>query len=101
MDKATRDDIQRFLVVQNPNISLPTKYAALMHKFDGLTADQIDAIVDDLVDEIELEEIRLKKQEIMFGVIEQDQAYYQSLIETTNEQIHSALATIQNLEKQL
>ena len=32
-----------------------------MAKFDTLTADDFDAIVDDLVDEIELEEIRLKK----------------------------------------
>ena len=101
MDKATRDDIQRFLVVQNPNVSLPVKYSQLMAKFDTHTADDFDAIVDDLVDEIELEEIRLKKQEVMFGVIEQDQAYYQSLIESTNEQINSALVKIQNLEKQL
>ena len=58
MDKATRDDIQRFIVVQNPNVSLPTKYAQLIQKFDVLTSDDFDALVDDLIDEIELEEIR-------------------------------------------
>ena len=37
----------------------------------------------------------------MFSVIEQDQAYYRSLISKTNDQIATALATIQTLNSQL
>ena len=58
------------MVVQNANGQLPTKYATLMHRFDSLTADQVEALVDEIIDEIELEEIRLKKQDVMFGVID-------------------------------
>ena len=57
--------------------------------------------MDEIVDEIEQEELRLKKQDVMFAVIEQDQAYYASLIEKTNEQIRGALETISQLEQQL
>ena len=49
------------------------------------------------MDEIEQEEMRMQKQELMFNVIEQDQAYYRSLIAKTNEQIASALAKIETL----
>ena len=53
------------------------------------------------MDEIEQEEMRLQKQELMFNVIEQDQAYYRSLIAKTNEQIASALAKIETFNSQL
>ena len=56
-----------------------------------MTPDEFDNLVEDIVDEIEQEEVRLKKQEVMFGVIERDQEYYASLIEKTNTQIQAAL----------
>ena len=37
----------------------------------------------------------------MFNVIEQDQAYYRSLIDKTNDQIQNALSTITQLESEL
>ena len=85
VDKATRDEIHRFLVVQQANSALPTKYASLMLNFEALTPEQFESQVDEIVDEIEQEELRLKKQRAMFAVIEQDQAYYASLIEKTND----------------
>ena len=92
----------RFLVVQNANATLPTKYAALMRGFNDVGSDEFDDMVDEIVDEIEQEEIRLKKQEVMFKVIaEQDQAYYRTLIEKTDEQIAEAMKTITQLEGQL
>ena len=81
----------RFLILQNPNASLPIKYAALMRNFDSLSADEVDDLVDDITDEVEQEETRLKKQQVMFGVIERDQQYYASLIEQTSQAIQAAL----------
>ena len=46
MDKATRDEVQRFLVVQSANTALPAKYADLILNFDKITADEVDEIVD-------------------------------------------------------
>ena len=43
----------------------------------------------------------MKKQELMLGVIEHDQAYYDSLIRKTSEQIETALGTIAHLELKL
>ena len=95
------DEICRFLVLQQPNSNLPLKYAALMRKFDSVTPDEFDDLVEDIVDEIEQEEVKLKKQEVMFGVIERDQEYYASLIEKTNTQIQAALKETTLLESQL
>ena len=72
-----------------------------MRNFDELNPDQVDDEIDQIIDEIEQEEMRLKKQEVMFKVIEQDQAYYQSLIQKTNTQISQALGNITELERQL
>ena len=46
MDKATRDEVQRFLVVQNANTGLPTKYANLLANFDNLSPEEVDEIVE-------------------------------------------------------
>ena len=80
-----RDEVCRFLEVQNANATLPQKYAAMMQNFNKLTPDEYDELTDEIIEQIEQEELRLKKQEVMFNVIENDQAYYQSLISTTDE----------------
>ena len=43
-----------------------------MRKFDSVTADQFDDLVEEIVDEVEQEEVRMKKQDVMFGMIERD-----------------------------
>ena len=76
-------------------------YVKLMSDWDAITPDQFDDRVEDLVDEIEGQEIRLTKQKIIFDVTEQDQTYYQSLTNKTNNEIDNAKKQIQLLEKQL
>ena len=47
-----------------------------MHEWDSLTPDQFDDQIENLLDEIEGQEIRLTKQKVIFDVTEQDHAYY-------------------------
>ena len=61
MDKDKWDEVMRFLVVQNVNATLPSKYGALMNRFNELSPDEFDDMVDEIVDEIESEELRMKK----------------------------------------
>ena len=65
-----------------------------MRQFDTLTPDEFDDALDKVIEEVENEELRLKKQETMFDVMERDQAYYESLIRKTDGQIREALQTM-------
>ena len=99
MDQADQETL-RYRVINKPS-SLTAMYVKLMSDWDALSPDQFDDRVEDLVDEIEGQEIRLTKQKIIFDVTEQDQTYYQSLTNKTNNEIESAKKQIQLLEKQL
>ena len=74
MDQADQETL-RYRVINKPS-SLTAMYVKLMSEWDALSPDQFDEKVEDLVDEIEGQEIRLTKQKIIFDVTEQDQTYY-------------------------
>ena len=88
MDLADQETL-RYRVINKPS-GLTTMYMKIMTDWDELTPDQFDDRVEDLIDEIEGQEIRLTKQKIIFDVTEQDQAYYQSLTNKTNNEIANA-----------
>ena len=73
----------RYRVV-NKASTLTSQFANLMAKFDQLTPDQFEDMAEDLLDEIENQEIRLKKQQIIFNATEKDQSYYGDMIGNTN-----------------
>ena len=88
MDQADQETL-RYRVINKPS-GLPSMYAKLMNDWNSLTPDQFEDRIEDLLDEIEGQEIRLTKQKVIFDVTEQDHAYYQSLISKTNGEIESA-----------
>ena len=79
----TDQETLRYRVISKAS-TLTSQYAQLMAQFDKYTPEQFDARVEEIIDEIEQQEIRLKKQQIMFNVTERDQAYYEDLIGETN-----------------
>ena len=90
----------RYRVV-NKASTLTSQFANLMSKFDQLNPDQFEDKVEDLIDEIENQEIRLKKQQIIFNATEKDHAYYNGMIDSTNDEIDNAGNKIKQLEVQL
>ena len=97
MDLADQETL-RYRVINKPS-GLPSMYAELMKDWDLINPDQFEDCIEDLLDEIEGQEIRLTKQKVIFNVTEQDQAYYQSLINKTNDEIENAKKQILCLEK--
>ena len=99
MDLADQETL-RYRVINKPS-GLPNMYARLMNDWDSIDNEQFEDRIEDLLDELEGQEIRLTKQKIIFNVTEQDQDYYQSLIDKTNADIESAKKQICSLESQL
>ena len=59
MDTADQETL-RYRVINKPS-GLPSMYAKLMHDWDALDLDQFEDRIEDLIDEIEGQEVRLTK----------------------------------------
>ena len=99
MDLADQETL-RYRVINKPS-GMPNMFARLMNDWDSIDNDQFEDRIEDLIDEIEGQEIRLTKQKVIFNVTEQDRNYYQKLIDDVNAEITKAKELICSLEQQL
>ena len=68
MDLADQETL-RYRVINKPS-GMPNMFARLMNEWDSIDADQFEDRIEDLIDEIEGQEIRLTKQKVIFNVTE-------------------------------
>lgn len=71
----------------NPHWTLPSGFFELMGKIDSSPVEDVEDTVEDLLDQIEGIELKLKKAKTQFNVRALDKEYYESLIEDTNMKI--------------
>ena len=100
MDAQTEIEVLKFRYM-NPHWTLPADYFKLMAKINDLSADEVDEAVEDLVDQVELTELKLKKAQTQFNVRAQDKAYYAQLIADTENQIQKSREEMLRLQSEL
>lgn len=93
-------DIYKYRIVNKPSNIAPD-YFKLVAKMDEMSPEAFEDAVENIVDEIETTEVRLKKAQIQYDLREKDQVYYQTLIEQTNKEIESSKQEMVNLQREL
>ena len=89
MDAQTETEVLKFRFT-NPHWTLPGEYYKLISNIDEFKPEEVEEAVEDLVDQVELIELKLKKAQTQFNVRNHDKAYYAQLIDTTETQIEQS-----------